>query len=238
VVPFVAPAGVTAALRALAREHATALHPVALAAYHAVLARHSAASDVVVGTTIAGRVRTEVENLVGFFVNTVPIRAELGDDPPFTELVRRVRAAAVEAQAHQELPFEKLVEELAPSRDLSRIPLTQVLFNLVADLNYATLRLPGAEVTDFSPPATTVRFELELHLLDQGGDLAGELIYATDLFDHDTAQRFVEHYLNFLAGVCRDPGQRVSRVPITTAEELGLFERWNDDQPPATTELP
>jgi non-ribosomal peptide synthetase component F len=138
----------------------------------------------------------------------------------------------VEAQAHQELPFEKLVEELAPSRGLSRIPVAQVLFSMVSDLNYGTLNLPGADVTDFSRPATAVRFELELHLLDRGADLAGELIYATDLFDATTVELFAEHYVRFLAGVCRDPEQRVSQVPITTAEELGLFEQWNNSDSP------
>jgi hypothetical protein len=228
VIPLTVPADVTAALREMTRGHSSTLHPIALAAYHAVVARYGAATDVVVVITMAGRVRAEVENLIGFFVNTVPIRAELADDPPFAELVRRVRAAAVEAQAHQELPFDKLVEELAPSRDLSRIPFAQVHFSFVADPDFATLSLPGAEVTDFSRPAAAVRFELELHMRDRGDDLAGELLYATDLFDRGTAERFAEHYLNFLVGVCRDPNQRISQVPITTAEELGLFEQWND----------
>lgn len=232
VIPIEVPAEVTSALRKMAREHSCGLHPVALAAYHALLARHTAATGVVVGTTIAGRLRIEVENLLGFFVNTVPIYGEMADDPPFAELVRRVHEAAVEAQEHQELPFEKLVEELTPSRDLARLPLVQVLFNLVTGLNYATLVLPGAEVTDFSAPAGTVRFELELHLLDDGDALTGELIYATDLFDRDTARRFAQQYLNFLDAVCHDPDQSVSLVPITTAEELRLVEQWNDSDSP------
>jgi non-ribosomal peptide synthetase component F len=176
-----------------------------------------------VGTTIAGRVRAEVEDLIGFFVNTVPIRGELAGDPPFAEFARQVHATAVAAQEHQELPFEKLVEGLAPSRDLAHLPLTQVLFNFVPGVDYASLRLPGTEVTDFSEPARTARFDLELHLMDNGGSLGGELIYATDLFGRATARRFAGHYLSFLSAVCRDPGQRVSRVPVTSAEGLRLI---------------
>jgi hypothetical protein len=212
----VVPPDVTAALRDLARAHSSSLYPVTLAAYHALLARYTGATDVVVGTTIAGRVRAEIENLIGFFVNTMPIRAELADDPSFTEFVRRVHETAVEAQEHQELPFEKLVEELSPSRDPAQLPLTQVLFNLVTGLNYATLNLPLTEVTDFSVSAKTARFELELHLLDSGDSLAGELIYASDLFDHRTVRGFAEHYLNVLAAVCHHCDQRISRVPITS----------------------
>lgn len=210
------PPGVTAGLRDLARAHSCSLYPVTLAAYQTLLARYTGATDVVVGTTIAGRVRAEIENLIGFFVNTMPIRAELGDDPPFSELVARVHEMAVEAQEHQELPFEKLVEELSPSRDPVQLPLTQVLFNLVAGLNYATLNLPGTQVSDFSVSAKTARFELELHLLDSGDSLAGELIYASDLFNHRTVRAFAEHYLNVLAAVCQHCDQRISRVPITS----------------------
>jgi condensation domain-containing protein len=210
----VVPPGVAAGLRELARAHSCGLYAVTLAAYHTLLARYTGATDLVVGTTIAGRVRAEIENLIGFFVNTLPIRAELADDPPFTELMRRVHETAVEAQEHQELPFEKLVEELAPSRDPAQLPLTQVLFNLVTGLNYATLDLPGTEVTDFTVSAKTARFELELHLLERGDRLAGEFIYATDLFDHRTVRAFMEHYLNILAAVCDRADQRVSQVPI------------------------
>lgn len=212
----VVPPDVTVALRELARAHSCGLYPVTLAAYHTLLARYTRATDLVVGTTIAGRVRAEIENLIGFFVNTLPIRVDLADDPPFTELVRRVHETAVQAQEHQELPFEKLVEELSPSRDPVQLPLTQVLFNLVTGLNYAALDLPGTVVTDFSVSAKTARFDLELHLLDSGDRLAGEFIYATDLFDHRTARGFVEHYLNILAAVCHQPDRRTSQVPITS----------------------
>jgi non-ribosomal peptide synthetase component F len=219
VTPVRVPAEVTAAMRDLARDSSCSVSSVALAAYHAVLARQAGVTDIVVGTTMAGRVHAGVENLIGFFVNTVPIRGELAGDPPFGEFARQIHESAVAAQEHQELPFERLVEELAPSRDLAQLPLAQVLFNVVSGLNYAALSLPGTEVTDFSEPARTARFELELHLLDNGSNLTGELIYATDLFGQPTAQRFARHYLSFLCAACRDPSQRISLVPRSSGED-------------------
>jgi hypothetical protein len=229
---FSVPQETATGLRELAKRHTASLYMVALAAYQAVLSRHAMVTDVVVGSPIGGRLRSEVEDLIGFFVNTVALRADLSGDPPFDELLSQVRDTTLEAYEHQELPFEKLVEELAPPREMSRNPVVQVWFNMLtedSDRDFGDIALPGLAVRDFPIDTITTRFELEMHLFDNGPrGLSGELIYAMDLFDRTTARWFAEHYLNFLTGVAADPSAAVSRVPITTAEELELFDNWNN----------
>ncbi|WP_328956977.1 condensation domain-containing protein [Kitasatospora purpeofusca] len=230
-VPFTVPAEVTEGLRGLAREHRASLYMVTLAAYQAVLGRHARVNDLLVGSPVAGRIGREVEQLIGFFVNTVPLRARLSGEPTFAELVDQVRDTALSAFSHQELPIEKLVEELAPTRDLSRNPLIQVWFNLLnteGGAEVGELALAGLDVRQFETDGTTTRFDVELHLFDNGtSELTGELIYATDLFSADTARRLAGHYLNFLTAVAADPTLRISRVRIITDEELDLLDRFN-----------
>ncbi|MER6029504.1 amino acid adenylation domain-containing protein [Streptomyces sp. NPDC001851] len=222
-IDFEVPVRTVRGVRELARSHGTTAFVVTLAAQQALLARYCGSDDIVVGTPVSGRSRSELEPMIGFFVNTLPLRARLGDDPPFTTLVDRLRETALDAYAHQDLPFEQLVEELSPSRDLSRNPIFQVWFGLLNQGSageLAALDLPGIEATDLPTGEATTRFDLELHLYDAGGDrLTGRVICAQDLFEETTARRFARHYLHLLDAVVRDPSLRVSQAPLTPPDE-------------------
>jgi condensation domain-containing protein len=231
-VTFQLPAQLARSLRALAHQHKASLFMLTLSAYQALLSRHAGTTDLIVGSSVSGRGRTEFEPMIGFFVNSLALRCSLAGDPPFASLLRRTREQTLDDFAHQDLPLEYLVREIAPTRDLSRNPVTQVWFN-VQNLKdeISELRLDGVDASDFKAADITTRFDLELHLTDGGDDsLVGGLIYASDLFEHRSMELFAEHYVRFLAEIARDPAQRVSRVPIMTAEELALLARWNNEQ--------
>ncbi|MFJ9817506.1 amino acid adenylation domain-containing protein [Streptomyces sp. NPDC101151] len=221
----------TQALRAMARNQHATLFMVLLAAYHAVLARWGRARQVVVGCPSAGRTEPEVEDLIGFFVNLMPLRADLSGDPTFSELIAQVRTALLEAFSRQELPFEQLVEELGLPRELSMNPLVQHSFQLLhtdPDAGQGTLSLAGVDIAPFDDTSEATRFDLEMHLLDEGTDrLRGYLVYATDLFDAATVNRFVDHYRTFLTAVCADPGTPVSDVELLGPDEKRLLTQWN-----------
>ncbi|MFB7664834.1 condensation domain-containing protein [Kitasatospora sp. NPDC056138] len=229
-VRFTVPAETAGRLRELARSQSASLFVVTLAAYQVVLSRYTAMADLVVGVPVAGRDRRELEGLIGFFAHTLPLRADLGGDPSFARLVAQVRESALDGMSHQELPFEQLVEQLAPARELGRNPLVQVLFNLLTrdtGIEPDALVLTGLEVTDFSPGPVSTRFDLELHLFDHGSELTGRLIYAAELFDRTTMSWFTGHFLNALTAVAADPAIPVSAIPLITDAELDLIARWN-----------
>ncbi|HEX8272004.1 MAG TPA: non-ribosomal peptide synthase/polyketide synthase, partial [Longimicrobiaceae bacterium] len=226
---FRVPAERAAALAALGREEGATLHVTLLAAFAALLARYSGAEDVAVGTPVAGRDTEEARALVGLFVNTLVLRVDLSGDPPFRELLRRVRGTSLEALSHQGLPFEKLVEALRPARDLGRNPLFQVMFGLqdrAAD--------PGAAAgvsLEVEPVDTgTSKLDLTLFLAEErGGALAGTLEYATDLFDPRAAAALADHFGEVLASAARDPRTRVSELGLlTSAERARILAEWND----------
>ncbi len=211
---FAVPAATARGLRALARREGATLYMAARAALDLLLARWSGQEDLVVGTPIAGRTRVETEGLVGFFVNTLALRTDLLGDPAFRELLGRVRETALGAYAHQDLPFERLVEEVAPERSLSHTPLFQVMFAL-QNAQGGEIRPPaGVEVEAFGSEVRTARFDLELDLAEAGEELAGRLRFRTDLFDAATAERFAAQLLTVLAAVCAAPEERLSRVPV------------------------
>ncbi len=221
----------TSAVRELAGRHRATPFMVLLAAYQAVLARWGRARQVVTGCPSAGRTEPEHEELIGFFVNLLPLRADLSDDPSFTTLLDRVRTGLLEAYARQDLPFEQLVDELRLPRRLGANPLVQHSFQVLhggAGDAQGLPVLPGIEVTRYEDETQTTRFDLELYVLDSGGDtLRGHLVYATDLFDATTAARFTEHYRTFLTAVCTTPAVRVADVPLTGADERRLLAGWN-----------
>ncbi|MGS0895447.1 MupA/Atu3671 family FMN-dependent luciferase-like monooxygenase, partial [Burkholderia stagnalis] len=208
------------------RDNAT-LYMVLLAGFAVLLGRHSGQQDIVIGAPIAGRRVQELESLIGFFVNTLALRTSLAGNPTFAELVARVRKNALSAYAHQDLPFEKLVAELQPVRDLSRQPVFQVMFGF----QQATppLSLPGLQIQQLESGAMAVKFDLSLQMLQGAEGIECVMEYATDLFDRATIDRLIRHYVNLLEAAAADPRQRVGQLPLLDAEErCRLLEVWND----------
>ncbi|HYO62268.1 MAG TPA: amino acid adenylation domain-containing protein, partial [Pyrinomonadaceae bacterium] len=215
-------------LRELSRAEGVTLHMTLLAGWQALLSRYSNQEDVSVGTPVANRQRGETEGLVGFFVNTLVMRGDLSGEPSFRELLRRTRETCLGAYAHQEVPFERLVEELLEERDLSRTPLFQVAFVLqnvpVDELELRGLRLGIVEAED-----ATAKFDLLLAMSEGEGGLSGALEYRTDLFDAPTMRRMLGHFENLLAAATATPEQPVSRLPLLgEAERAELLTRWNE----------
>ena len=183
-----------------------------------------------VGSPIANRTRAEIEPLIGFFVNSLVLRGDLAGDPAFAELVGRSRRAALEAYAHQDLPFERLVEELRPDRRLAHNPLFQVMF-AVQNAPMRAIELPGItfSAVDFEFPAT--RFDLEIFFTEAAGGMAVQLTYSTDLFDAATIARLEGHLDTLLAAVLADPSRRLSELALLTAPEIHQVRlAWNDTE--------
>ncbi|WP_329200686.1 MULTISPECIES: non-ribosomal peptide synthetase [unclassified Streptomyces] len=218
-VSFEVPAALAARLGSVAREHGATLFMVLLAGFQSLLARYTGQHDIAVGSPIAGRDRTELEPLIGFFVNTLVLRTDLSGDPAFTALLGRVRETALQAYEHQDVPFDRLVEELRPERDLSRNPLFDVLFQLHPEQPDA-LPLEGVRVETVETANGTSKFDLSLAMTEHPGGLTGTLSYATDLFDRGTAERFGAHYLRLLRSAAERPD-----APLSALEVLSVGER-------------
>ena len=235
---FTVPAQVTDALNQLSSHQGATLFMTLLAAWKVLLYRYSGQSDLVVGSPIANRNRREIEGLIGFFVNTLALRTNLAGDPSFVELVGRVREVMIGAYAHQDLPFETLVEQLQPQRDLSTTPIFQNLFVLQnMPLPAAASRSAGISlVSDLDGPA---HFDLTLSLMEVDGTLQGMLEYNTDLFDAASIQRMVGHFTTLLSGITHDPHQRLSRLPLLTpAEWQRQIVEWNATAAPFPSDQP
>ena len=233
---FRVPASVASEISALGRAEGATLYMTLLAAFAALLARYSREEDVAVGSPVANRETAEARALVGLFVNTVVLRLDLSGDPPFRELLRRVRATSLEAYAHQGLPFEKLVEVLQPTRDVSRNPLFQVMFGL-QDRAAATSTAAGVSLELDAVDTGTSKLDLTLFLGEEReGGLWGTLEYATDLFDARTVAALEGHFGEVLASAVGDPDGRVSELGLLTpGERTRVLEEWNatDDDVPA-----
>ncbi|MER7759600.1 amino acid adenylation domain-containing protein [Streptomyces sp. NPDC097619] len=208
---------VTTALSESARQHRTTLFTALLAAFQAVLGRWSGQRDLLTGVPVAGRTRTELEGLIGLFVNILPLRADLTGDPTFEELLHRVRDTALAGYAHQAAPFERIVEAVNPTRDLGLNPLVQVTCQLFEESGAAGLDLAGvtAESVPLDVPAS--RFDLSLDLTRDGAALSAELVYDTDLYDRETVTALAEAFTAFTTAVAGDTGTRVHRVPLPLA---------------------
>ncbi|MFI9722808.1 amino acid adenylation domain-containing protein [Streptomyces sp. NPDC052396] len=231
VVEFTLDEELTTEVGALARRHHATPFMVLLAAYQAVLSRWAGTRQVIVGCPSAGRTEPELEDLVGYFVNVLPLRADLTGSPTFSELIAQVRTALLEAFSWQELPFEQLVEELGLPGRLDGGSLIQNTFQLLhtdPDGQGGPFSLPGIEATPFADATKATRFDIEMHLLDRGqAGLTGYLVYATDLFDAATMDRFVRHYRAFLAAVCADPDAQVHDIRMLGADEERLLAGIN-----------
>src|SRR5439155_11596510 len=210
------PEGLSEDLRALGRSEGATLFMTVVAAFATLLKRYAAQDDILLGTPIANRSRLEVEGLIGFFVNTLVLRIDLSGDPTFREALRRVRGVALGAYAHQDLPFEKLVEDLRPPRDLSRTALFQVM---VAQTTTPRLRLEGLEVETVDVDDGISPFDLTLEVDDSGPRLACSLEYSTDLFERGTARRLLVHLQTVLRAAATDPDVRSSRLSLLSEDE-------------------
>ncbi|HSK75059.1 MAG TPA: amino acid adenylation domain-containing protein [Thermoanaerobaculia bacterium] len=227
--PLAVPAELTAALAALGREQGATLFMTLLTGFAALLGRLTDQEDVAVGSPIAGRTRGEVENLIGLFINTLVLRADLSGDPTFLETLTRVRETALGAYAHQELPFERLVEELRPERSLGHSPLFQVLF-ILQNLPAEEAGASGLTLRPLDDVYHGVsRFDLTLSATEIEGGLRGYLESKTDLFDAATAARWLGHLGTLLAAAVAEPGRRLSELPVLSeAERRQILEDWND----------
>ncbi|HEX6292329.1 MAG TPA: amino acid adenylation domain-containing protein [Herpetosiphonaceae bacterium] len=228
-------APLTEALRSFSRREGVTLFMTLLTAFQIVLARYSRQDDVVVGTPISGRNRAEIEPLIGFFVNTLVLRADLRGNPSLREALGRVRAMVLAAYAHQDLPFEILVDELQPERDLSRNPLFQALF-VLQNMPLPTLELPGVTLESIPVDSGTAKFDLSLAIREGPQTLIGLLEYATDLFDAATIDRLIGHFQGLLHAIVADGDQPIMRLPLLAeAERQQMLVAWNAtavDYPP------
>ena len=219
-------AGLTRGLERLSLDAGATLFMILLAAFVTLLHRATGQSDLVIGSPIAGRRRRRLEELIGFFVNMLALRADLSGAPSFRDLVRQIRGRALEAYAHQDLPFAKLVEALDLDRDLARNPLFQVSFAL-QNAPVRELELVGMRVTPLVSGAETVRFDLEAHVWEQNGRLVGSLVYPRDLFDDTTVQRMARHLVALLESATGEPETRIPDLEILPGPERHqLLAEW------------
>ncbi len=224
---FEVDAGQLGQLKALALREEATLFMILLSAFKVLLMRHSGQQDMALGVPLAGRNRLELQALIGYFVNTLVMRTDLGDNPRFSELLSRVRHTALDAFANQDLPFDRIVAELSPTRDLSRNPLYQVAF-VLQNTPEGEFSLDGLEVRRIDLPKSTSIFDLMLSITESDGVLCGSLEYATDLFDASTVARFAGHFQALLAGIAADPSQRIGSLPMLShAERQQLLRDWN-----------
>jgi amino acid adenylation domain-containing protein/non-ribosomal peptide synthase protein (TIGR01720 family) len=225
-------------LRELGQQEEATLFMVLLAAFQVVLGRYSGQDDVIVGTPIANRVRVELEGLIGLFVNTLVLRTDLSGDPSFRMLLRRVRRTCLGAYAHQDLPFENLVGEVAPQRDLSVQPLLRVLCVLqsTAQAGAKPTRRRNTTANEEPEPAGSIYFDLTLSLTETASGLSGALHFNTDLFDLETAQRLVLHFRTLLEGVADQPDEELSSISMMPEHERRqLVSMWHPSAPALPT---
>jgi amino acid adenylation domain-containing protein len=214
-------------LKTLSQREGVTMFMTLLASFQAILYRFTGQADLVLGTPIAGRNRPETERLVGYFTNTLVLRTDLSGDPTFRELLSRVRRTALDAFDHQDLPFEKLVEELNPQRDLSRSPLFQVMF-VYQDPAAPAMRLHGLTISQIMLERGNAKFDLGLSVNETPEGLEESCEYCTDLFETATIRRFLDHFQVLLEGVVADSGCRLSELPLLTqSERHQLLVEWN-----------
>jgi amino acid adenylation domain-containing protein len=224
-------AGLVRQLRVLGRHEGATLFMVLLAGFKALLARYSGQEDLAVGAPVAGRNRAEIEGLIGFFVNTLVLRGDLSGGPVFRELLARVRETALAAYAHQDVPFEKLVEELSPQRSLAHTPLFQAMF-VLQNAPFEELEIRDLCLRPLSVGVTAAKFELTLSLSEWDGGLTGTVEYVTDLFDAPTLERMMAHLECLLAAALATPERPMPELPLLSETELGqILIEWNDTAP-------
>ena len=220
------PAHLSGDLRKLGREERATFFMTLLAGWLTILHRYSGSEDILVGSPTLGRSRIEVEELIGFFGNTLVLRTDLSGNPTFRQLLARVRRVALDAYAHQDLPFEKLVAALEPDRDLSHAPLFQVMF--VFQDTQEVFSLAGMETEELHPHTDTSKFDLTLTIRERGDLLAATLEYSTELFDRANVSGMLAHYHGLLERVATDPDRNISSIPLLSDRERHqILVEWN-----------
>ncbi|WP_346830056.1 non-ribosomal peptide synthase/polyketide synthase [Pseudomonas abietaniphila] len=227
--PFSFDAVLSDRMRALAKQRGVTLFTVMLAAYQVLLQRLSGQNDLRIGVPIAGRQRAETEGLIGFFVNTQILRGEVTAEASFNQIIDNVRLASQGAQAHQDLPFEQLVDALAPERSLSHNPLFQVLYNHQQRQDEALQLMPGLKATLMPLDSGSSQFDLALHTWENAaGELAGNWNYATDLFDHGSIERLHERFVQLFAQLLAQPEASIGDVELLDAQDRAQLIQLND----------
>ena len=222
------PLALTEQLKTLSQREEVTLFMTLLAAFQTLLARYSGQVDISVGTPIANRTHEEIETLIGFFVNTLVLRSNLADNPTFVELMKHVREVTLNAYAHQDVPFEMVVEQLQPERNLRRAPLFQVMFTLQNALATSRRELRGLTLQPLVPEYTVAKFDLAVILMDTKQGLYCTIEYNTDLLEGKTIERLLGHWQMLLEGIVVQPEQRLADLPlVTSAEHHQLLVEWN-----------
>ena len=211
------PAALTDSLKALSRREGTTLFMTLMAAFNVMLRHYSGQDDILVGTNSAGRDRTETEGLIGFFVNMLAIRTRLASGATFRELLGQVRSTTLGAYAHQDLPFETLVEELKPERELSRTPLFQVVFTLQNAPSEA-LSLPGLKLSSLPVEKETAKYDLVLNMFETKQGLACSLAYNSDIFEASSVGRMLDAYATLLGRVAIEPDATLDALDAALSE--------------------
>jgi len=231
------PEDLSEALNTLSRRENVTMFMLLLAAFETLLYRYTGKTDFLIGAPIAARDRSEVAGLIGYFANTIVLRADLSGNPSFEELLSRTREMVLEAYQHQDLPFEKLVEALRPTRDLSHTPLFQVMFAFDHSL-VESVELPDLTLSSIEVNSGTAKFDLTLFMRRSKGGLRACIQYNTDIFEQATIKRLLGELETLLAGIIADPSARICRLPVLSARELDqLLREWNETETEDRSEL-
>jgi non-ribosomal peptide synthetase component F len=216
-----------AELSRLSNTRGSTLYMTLLSAFAVLLQRYSGQSDIVVGTPIANRRDSQLEHLIGFFVNSLIMRVRIAPEQGFQELLADVRSTALEAYQHQDLPFERLVEELSPERRLNAAPIFQVVFAL-QNAPFVAQQFRNLQVDPVAADEPRVRIDLEVHAVERDGALEIYWLYSRDLFDRWRMEQMTDHYLRLLRAVAHDPRQLVSEIELLSSRERGqILVDWN-----------
>lgn len=215
-------------LHGLSRKLGKTLFSVTLTAFQLLLARYSGQQDICVGTPVASRTHSEIEHLIGCFINTLSIRTFIDGNPQFTDLLEQVSENIMGAFSNQNLPFESIVEELETNRDMSYTPIFQTMYSLQSSAMDHKLELRGLKIQREQIQSETSKYDLQLHLIEDGDRLIGEVEYSTDLFKRDTIERFVDHFKILLTAITENPEQNINSISILTApERQQIIYDWN-----------
>ncbi|MFK0732541.1 MAG: amino acid adenylation domain-containing protein [Gloeotrichia echinulata GP01] len=219
----------SAAVKIFSQQQGASLYMTLLATLSILLARYSHQNDLCIGSPIANRTHTQTESLIGFFVNTIVLRTQIKPEQSFIEYLQQTRQTCLDAYAHQDIPFEVLVEKLQPERSMSHHPLFQVMFTLENNES-PDLSLPGLEIEWLGLSYPVAKFDLALMVMEYDNQLNCSWEYATDLFEEGTIQRMVEHFAVLLKGIIAHPQQPIYTLPLMTASELLQLQHWNQTQ--------